>query len=103
MSTFLEGATMFASFGIAVFFLRYWRDTGDRLFAVLCAAFMLYGANRIALFVLAETSEARVWPYALRAATFLMIIVAVVDKNVSRSAKTPPRGRHPDHRWPPSS
>ena len=83
MSAFLEGATMLGSFAVAVFFLRYWRDTGDRLFAVLCAAFTLYGANRIALFVLEETSEARVWPYALRAASFLMIMVAVLDKNLS--------------------
>ena len=96
MSAFLEGATMLASFSIAIFFLRYWRDTGDRLFAVLGAAFTLYGGNRIALFVLDETSEARVWPYALRAATFLMIMGAVIDKNMSRGADRRPirrRGR----------
>jgi len=85
MSSFLEGATMLASFAVAVFFLRYWRDTRDRLFAVFAGAFALFGANRIVLSVLNETSEARTWVYALRAAAFLMIIAAVIDKNLSPS------------------
>lgn len=83
MSSFLGGATMLASFAVAVFFLRYWRDTHDRLFGVFALAFALFGANRIALSVLNEASEARTWVYALRAAAFLMIIAAVIDKNLS--------------------
>lgn len=86
MSDFLQGATMLAAFAIAVFFLRFWRDTGDRLFGVFAAAFTLLGISRIALNILDVESEARTWVYALRAAAFLAIIAAVIDKNVRDDA-----------------
>ena len=81
----MQGAMSVAAFAIAVFFLRYWRDTSDRLFGVFAAAFALFGASRIALQLLDSESEARTWVYALRAAAFLAIVVAVIDKNVSSS------------------
>jgi hypothetical protein len=84
VNSFVEGATMLSSFAVAAFFLRYWRDTGDRLFAVFSAAFGLFGANRVLLHLLDESSEVRTWAYAVRAATFLMLIAAVIDKNVAR-------------------
>lgn len=84
MSEFLQGATMMASVAVAVFFLRFWRQTSDRLFAVFAAAFALFAVNRLLLAVLDEDAEGRTWLYALRAATFLMIAAAVLDKNVRR-------------------
>jgi uncharacterized membrane protein HdeD (DUF308 family) len=84
VNAYLEGATTLGSFAVALFFLRYWRDTSDRLFAVFAAAFALFGINRVALQVLDESSEARTWAYALRALTFLMIIAAVVDGKEER-------------------
>lgn len=80
----MQGATMLASVAVAVFFLRFWRQTADRLFAVFAAAFAVFAVNRLLLAVLDEASETRTWVYALRAATFLMIAVAVLDKNVRR-------------------
>ena len=81
MSEFLQGATMLASLGVAVFFLRFWRRTGDRFFAVFAAAFTVFAVNRLLLATLAEDSEARTWVYVMRAAVFLMIAAAIVDKN----------------------
>ena len=86
MSEFLQGATMLGSIAVAVFFLRFWRQTADRLFAVFAAAFAVFALNRLLLAVLDEGSETRTWVYALRAATFLMIAVAVLDKNVRRDS-----------------
>ena len=82
MSEFVQGAMMLGSFGIAVFFLRYWRDTADRFFGVFALAFVLFGVSRIALYALDVDSETRTWVYALRAAAFLAILAAVVDKNL---------------------
>ena len=82
MSDFVQGAMMLGSFGVAVFFLRYWRDTADRFFGVFALAFALFGISRIALYALDVDSEARTWVYALRAATFVAILAAVVDKNL---------------------
>ena len=84
MSDFLQGATFMASVAVALFFLRFWRQTNDRLFAVFAAAFALFAVNRLLLATLDEGSETRTWVYALRAATFLMIAAAVLDKNVRR-------------------
>jgi O-antigen/teichoic acid export membrane protein len=96
MSDFLQGATMLAAFAIAVFFLRYWRDTADRLFGVFAAAFALFGVSRAALHVLDADSETRVWVYALRAAAFLAIIVAIVDKNVRTDGRHDERAEDAD-------
>jgi hypothetical protein len=93
VSDFLQGATMLAAFAIAVFFLRYWRDTADRLFGVFAAAFALFGVSRAALHVLDVDSEARVWVYALRAAAFLAIIIAIIDKNMRADHR---HDEHPD-------
>lgn len=87
MNDFLQGATMLASLGVALFFLKYWRRTGDRLFAVFAAAFTVFAANRAVLAMLEEDSEARTYVYLLRALTFLLIAFAIVDKNWGRSRR----------------
>lgn len=87
MSDFLQGATMLAGFAIALFFVRYWRDTGERLFGVFAVAFAVFAASRIVLFALDTDSEARTWVYGMRALTFLMIIVAILDKNLTPPTK----------------
>lgn len=81
MIDFLSGATMLASFAIALFFLRYWRQTADRLFAIFALAFTVFACSRIFLTILDEANEARPYVYLLRLAAFVLIIVAIVDKN----------------------
>lgn len=97
MSSFLQGATALAALAVALFFLRYWRETGDRLFAVFAGAFALFAASRVVLSALTVESETRTWVYALRAASFLAIIAAVIDKNLSqrRPAERPDELRPP--------
>ncbi len=87
MSDFLNGATMLAALGISLFFVRYWRSTGDRLFAVFSAAFGIFALNRVLLSMLEEDNEARTWVYLLRAATFALIALAVLDKNYGRQRR----------------
>ena len=84
MNDFLQGATMLASLGVALFFLRYWRSTRDRLFLAFSLAFAIFAVNRVLLTVLAEDSEARTLVYVVRALTFLLIAAAVLDKNLRR-------------------
>lgn len=87
MNDFLQGATMLASLGVALFFLKYWRSTGDRLFAVFSAAFVVFAVSRGWLALLDEESEARTYIYLLRALAFALIAVAIVDKNWGRSRR----------------
>jgi hypothetical protein len=78
VNDFLHGALAMASFSIGLFFLRYWRVTRDRLFPMFSAGFWLLGLN----WTLA-TIEPRLVEYAhgLRFLGFVLIALAVVDKN----------------------
>jgi hypothetical protein len=81
---FLVGATAMGCLAIAVFFLRFWRLTGDRFHALFALAFAIFGVNRIVLGFLDEDSEARPIVYLARLLAFLVIAVAIVDKNRAR-------------------
>jgi hypothetical protein len=71
-----------ASAAIGLFFLRYWRTTGDRLFAMFCAAFWALAAHWV---VLAGLPQLVTQAHSLRFLAFVLIAVAVLDKN--RTAK----------------
>lgn len=78
MSDFLHGAITFASAAIALFFLRYWRSTGDRLFVMFSGAFGLLALHWLLSSALPHiTTQAHI----LRFVAFALIAVAVLDKN----------------------
>jgi uncharacterized membrane protein len=64
-----------------LFFLRFWRETRDRLFGIFSAAFFLLSAQRIALAVSANPNGDQVLLYGIRLLAFVLILVAIVDKN----------------------
>lgn len=63
------------------FFLRFWRQTRDTLFAAFAAAFLLLAFNQSLLAFSRVSLEERSPLYLLRLAAFLIIIVAIVAKN----------------------
>ena len=78
----VSGAMVMGYLTAGLFFLRFWRDTRDRLFAIFAGAFWLLAVQRAVLTVVAHRGdEASVWIYALRLFAFLLILVAIVDKN----------------------
>ena len=81
MDDFLFGASAVAAAAIALFFLRFSRESGDRFFALFALAFAIFAANRVALAALDDESEARTIVYVFRALAFGLIVVAIVDKN----------------------
>jgi len=84
VTEFVDGAGSLASAAIALFFLRYWRSTGDRLFAMFALAFAVFAANRLALATIDDASEAETLVYAARALAFGLLLAAIVDKNRGR-------------------
>ena len=84
---FLVGFTAMGCFVVALFFVRYWRDTGDRFFAWFALAFALFGVNRCVLGFLSEDSEARPAIYVVRFVAFAVIVAAIVDKNRAARAR----------------
>ncbi len=79
------GAIAMASATVALFFLKFWRDTGDRLFAMFALSFLLLGITRLGLAMTMtmtkDFTEGHTMWYWVRLAAFLLIVVAIADKN----------------------
>jgi hypothetical protein len=81
MEDFMMGAIAMASGVVALYFLRFWRDTGDRLFFMFAISFLLLGITRLGLAMSNDAVEGETHWYWVRLAAFLLILVAIVDKN----------------------
>ena len=77
----ITGALAMAYFVAGMFFLRFWRDTRDRLFASFALAFLLLGVQRVALGVSNAGTENLTFLYVIRLSAFLLILWAIIDKN----------------------
>jgi len=81
---FISGAVTFGFLLAALYFLRFWRRTGDFLFAAFAGAFALLGLNQALLALSNIAAEERSWVYVLRIAAFVLIIAAIAIKNRSQ-------------------
>jgi peptidoglycan/LPS O-acetylase OafA/YrhL len=81
MASFIGGAICLAYLVAALFFLRFWKETQDRLFAMFAIAFVVLSANRALLVYLREVHEAHSWLYLVRLLAYLLILGAILDKN----------------------
>ena len=72
----------------AIFFLRFWRDSGDRLFAFFASAFALLMVQRAVVVLVRGVSDGTPWIYLLRLLAYVLILIAIYEKNRST-------GRHP--------
>ena len=78
----LAGAVTLGYAVAAVFFLRFWRKTADRLFLAFAAAFVLLALNQVLASVLEYGDERTPFVYILRVLGFVLILWAIVDKNL---------------------
>lgn len=83
MYQFLSGALTILSFTAALFFAISWRRSGDRFFFIFALAFALLGGERLILGVLNLPESPLLSIYLIRLIGFLLIIIAIVDKNRS--------------------
>jgi hypothetical protein len=86
MHEFLLGLIVMGCLIAGLFFLRFWRKTRDRLFAVFALAFWLLALNW-ALLAFTAQDEARPALYAIRLLAFVLILIGIIDKN--RAARRP--------------
>ena len=87
MIDFLAGAVTLAYFIASLHFVHFWRRTSDRLFLAFGAAFALLALNQFAIFALAIADERGSHAYVLRVLAFVLILLAVADKNFSRRSR----------------
>jgi hypothetical protein len=84
----ISGAIVMGYAVTGLFFLRFWRETRDRLFVIFAAAFWILGLQRLALAFSRDMVEDDTGLYLIRLFAFLLILGAIVDKN--RSSPPPP-------------
>ena len=81
LNQFLAGAASISLLAITLFFLRFWKRTRDRLFLFFAGAFTFLMIERIVRAAMAVETEWAPYVYSIRLAAFVLIIVAVADKN----------------------
>lgn len=81
MNQFLWGALAALSGVATALFLKYWRRTGESLFAAFAGGFGIFSAHWVVLGIFRPSDEARPYIYLLRFVAFALIISGVVAKN----------------------
>ena len=81
---FLQGFSAAGAWVAGLLFLRFWRESHDRLFAFFGAAFWLMSLSWALLGLFSPTEETRPYIYAIRLVAFLLLIVGIADKNRDR-------------------
>ena len=84
LRTFAWGALTMACLVAGLYFLRFWRDTRDRLFLFFAAAFWVFSLSWIALVVFQPGDDSRHYAFLFRLGAFLLIIIGIYDKNRAR-------------------
>ncbi len=79
---FLGGALTVGYVVLGLFFLKFWRRTRDPLFMTFAWAFWLMAANQFAVSASGTYDIDVGWTYVLRLLAFVLIIVAIVRKNM---------------------
>jgi hypothetical protein len=81
MVSFFHGAVAMGCFVAGLFFLRFWRDSQDRLFRWFALAFWVLAASYVLLGLITLATEWRVYVFVLRLISFLLILFAIFEKN----------------------
>ena len=79
--TYMFGVLSALALVCGLFFLRYWRLSSDRFFAFFAVAFWSLGANWALLVGRDPSDEYTPYFYLLRLFAFVLILLAIVDKN----------------------
>ncbi len=81
----IAGGILVAYLAVALFFLRFWKKSGDRFFLTFAVAFAVLAGERLLLVTVNPASEGAPFIYLARLLAYSLIIFAIVDKNRARS------------------
>ena len=88
MNEFLSGLLVMGYVVAGLYFLRFWKTSRDRLFAFFALAFWVLALQRLALAMTtlhqeasSDTAEAHPLLYVVRLVAFVLILIAIIDKN----------------------
>jgi hypothetical protein len=81
MLAFMSGMTTMGFATAALFFLRFWRRTGDLLFLIFAVSFTLFALNQALSILPGIGREERSWIFVARLAGFALLLFAIIHKN----------------------
>ncbi len=81
LDIFLLGYIAAASAVIALFFLRFWKETRDFLFLAFAVFFIVQGGTRALAISAANPNLMTNWVYLLRLLAVLVVVGAILQKN----------------------
>ena len=81
LEDFLGGAVAMGFAVAALFFLKFWRKTREKLFLAFAGSFLLLSATQSLLTLSGIPTEERSWLYLLRLMAFLLILAAMWWQN----------------------
>jgi hypothetical protein len=70
----------------ALFFVRFWKESGDRLFAFFAAGFVMLGADWFIHAMVNASHETQHYLYLLRLGAFVLILAGIISKNSSNNS-----------------
>jgi hypothetical protein len=82
MNDILVGAIVMGSFVIALFFLRFWRNSRDRLFLYFALSFGIEGVHRLYSAITRDGGEDSPLHYLVRLLAYGLILWAILEKNL---------------------
>lgn len=82
MILFLTGAIVMASTVIALFFLRFWRSTGQRFFLYFSLSFLIEALHRGYAAWDGTVHEDSPYHYLVRLLSYGLILWAVIERNL---------------------
>jgi len=89
MTHLLAGAIAMASVTIALFFLRFWRASGDRFFLYFALSFAIEGLHRVYAAMRDGGGEDSPLHYLIRLLAYGLILWAILEKNLPRKKREP--------------
>ncbi len=84
MDLMLAGAGAMGSMVIGLFFLRFWRNSGDRFFLYFALSFLIEGGHRVYASLTPGMSEDSPFHFLLRLLSYCLILWAIACKNWPR-------------------
>lgn len=81
MYPFISGAIAVACLVVGLFFAQFYKKLGDRFFLLFSIAFNILAFERVVLLAYQKTNESQPLIYLIRLLAFVVILVAIADKN----------------------
>jgi hypothetical protein len=87
MATFLSGMITTGFLVAALFFFRFWRRTGDTLFAIFGISFLLFAAGQSISVSFDFLQDDKSCVYILRLIGFGLLLAAIARKNMGSKSR----------------